>query len=160
METGFFQQLAQHTEIEPWLSIIDWLLQDKFPDKIWSSGYVGKYIKAVKRFDGLSNGNYIYLAAKDIKYPVVRSKKSILICFGKGNGEARDLLRHIRNAVAHNNATVFNRRGKCFFEFKDFLSDGKTQTAYMIFPVDYLMNIYQKYCEIEKSISHSKKKMK
>lgn len=44
----------------------------------------------------------------------------------KGNGEGRDLLRYIRNGIAHGNATIFSRDHTYLIELINFDKDAKT----------------------------------
>lgn len=140
----FFEKLDMYLQLSEWAKIIDWIFEDKFNEKSWSSGKVGKYTKTIKRINGLSKSNYKYDSASKLNFPQKKSTK-IQYLIGNGNSEARDLLRHIRNAVAHNNARIFIRNGAYFFEFKDYKSDQITQTAYILMPVENLMNMYEIY---------------
>lgn len=92
------------------------------------------------------------LASRDLKFPSRRSSKRIEMLIGKESSEARDLLRHIRNGIAHGNATVFCRDGEYYFEIIDFNLNRGLHTAYILFPVDYLMSIYNIYWSIQKEI--------
>ena len=92
------------------------------------------------------------LASRDLKFPSRRSSKRIEMLIGKEASEARDLLRHIRNGIAHGNATVFCRDGEYYFEIIDFNLNRDLHTAYILFPVDYLMSIYNIYWSIQKEI--------
>lgn len=150
----FYSDINVFINISEWVNIIDWIFEDKFQGENWSSGYVGQFIKRVKKLNGISKNNYNYESACKIIFPNGRSRKRILIQLGNGNGESRDLLRHIRNAVAHNNASIFNRQGNYYFQFIDFASDKKTQTAYILFPIEYLKTIYDIYKDVEQKVKN------
>lgn len=72
------------------------------------------------------------------------------IWIGNGNSEGRDWVRHIRNGIAHGNTTVRRIKDEYVVEMIDFHTDGKTQTAYILMPLNYLMEIMNCYIEVEK----------
>ena len=124
----------------------------------WSKGDVNSFTKRIKRLDYLSIDNsYFYDSAEKLIFPQKRSRKKVYILNGKGYGESKDLLRHIRNAFAHNNADIFIRKGDYYFEFMDYNSNRSKQTAYILIPVDMLKQIYELYQEIECSLRSKRK---
>ncbi len=144
-----FEKLVEEGIYSEWASLLDWLFDDKkFTN--WSSGYVGSLSKKIKRLNGFGKNNYIYDTYKNISYPGNSSRKSIKVVMTKGNGETKDLVRHIRNGIAHGNSTLIKNNGKLNIEIMDYNTSGQ-QTAYIYIPIDYITKIHALFKEVEKS---------
>lgn len=150
------QQLVEYDLIKDYAVVIDWFLSedDKFPDVIgkknlpgWTSNDVGRFTKKVKSSIKIKSQNYkcfSYAAKTRIQFPKQRYRSNSRfpkIIMTKGNGEGRDLLRHIRNGIAHGNATIYPRNQTYVIVFIDFDRDSKTQTAYMLFELEVLKEL-------------------
>ena len=115
----------------------------------WTSNYVGRFAKRVKSSIGINSDNYdcfLYAGKTKIQFSKQRyrsNSKLPKIYLAKGNGEGRDLLRHIRNGIAHGNATIFSRDHTYAIELIDFDKDAKTQTAYMLFELKVLKELVE-----------------
>ena len=70
----------------------------------------------------------------------------------KGSGEAKDIVRHIRNGIAHGRAALCTRSGVRCLERIDYgkygeKSEKSGQTAYMLVPVDFVLALFSLYCQ-------------
>ncbi|MDO4778848.1 MAG: hypothetical protein Q4A42_04745 [Tissierellia bacterium] len=74
----------------------------------------------------------------------------------ENEAEGKNLLRHIRNSIAHTHAKVFNKKGTNYFEFEDFgIAEGKKNKQHIFFPIKYLEDIYKIYIDIEKKAKNN-----
>ena len=158
--SNFFRTLINYNNLyNEWASILDWLFDDgKFSDKsIWTKGKVASLTKKVKRFEKFSVGEtYIYDSIKNLNFPDERSD-DILVISSKGDSESKELIRHIRNGIAHGKAELFCNKGELYVEIKDYKdSSKKQQTAYICFPMSYIGRILKIYNEIQSSIKNVK----
>ena len=102
-----FNDLLSEGLIENWAGLLDWLFDDErfSSQRGWTSGYVGAFTKKVKRISKIGKGNYSYDSIKNLSFPNTKSS-SIKMIHAKGDGEARDLVRHIRNGIAHGKTKI------------------------------------------------------
>lgn len=150
------QQLVEYDLIKDYAAVIDWFLSedDKFPSSIgknglpgWTSNDVGRFTKKVKASMGIKSKNYknfSYEVKTKIQFPKRKYRKDSnfpKLYMTNGNSEGRDLLRHIRNGIAHGNSTIFPRDQTYVIEFIDFDKDSKTQTAYILFEMKVLKEL-------------------
>jgi len=149
-----FEKLVEEGIYSEWAQLLDWLFNDNKFDN-WSSGYVGSLSKKIKRLNGFGKNNYIYDAYKNISYPQKNSQKSIKVVMTKGSGEAKDLVRHICNGIAHGNSTLIKNNGKPYIEIIDYNRSGQ-QTAYIYLPIGYVTEIYALFKEVEKSSNNDR----
>ena len=71
-----------------------------------------------------------------------------MIIHSKGDGsEGRDLVRHLRNGIAHGKTKVFSRDGHLWFELKDY-NTKKEPTAYTALPIGYLSQLQSIYISV------------
>ena len=154
---NFFRTLHENENYAEWSLLLDWLVSnERF--KGWTSGYIGEFTKKIKRLPGIGEQTYICDSIKNLKFPQ-RRPQSIRILFGRGDGEARDLIRHIRNGIAHGNAKTCMCKQGLFIEIKDYGKEG-IQTAYIFMPLHYIKQIYTLFLEVEKSRTNNKPKRK
>ena len=79
----------------------------------------------------------------------------------KSESFARDLIRHIRNGIAHGESTVCNVDSELYIEVIDYSDKTKSpekQTAYLFIPLSYVTQFYKLYDDINKSIMNTTKK--
>ena len=90
--------------------------------------------------------------SRSLKYPAFRSKrnrkKKPFAVISSSGSLGVDLVRHIRNGIAHGNADLYTANTLDFIEVKDFGLKG--QTAFIAVPLSYLFSIYRIYREIER----------
>lgn len=150
-----FDRLVNEGLYNEWASLLDWLLDDsRFRN--WSSGYVGSFTKKVKRLPHIGSNTYFYDRANNLSFPSKDSTKKFLIMMCKGDSEAKDLVRHIRNGIAHGKAEISKYEGTLYIEIIDYTKAG-VQSAYLYIPVDYINKIHKVYIEVEKSMLNNKK---
>ena len=153
-----FNDLVSEGLIENWAGLLDWLFDDErfSSQRGWTSGYVGAFTKKVKRISKIGKGNYSYDSIKNLSFPHTKSN-SIKIIHAKGDGEARDLVRHIRNGIAHGKTKIAKPNSILHIEILDYNKQNE-QTAYIYVPISCIFDIYNIYLEVEKSKNNSIKK--
>ncbi|MBQ6381375.1 MAG: hypothetical protein IJJ41_07245 [Clostridia bacterium] len=154
--SDFFKKLSELNDYNEWATIFDWLFDDK-KFKYWTSGYVGSLTKKIKRLQGIGNNNYTYDTYSNIEFPSINESKTLEILMVKGNGEGKDIIRHVRNSIAHGNASISKLNGTPYIEIIDKNKNGM-QTAYIFFPLEYIEKIYELYKDVEKSKNNQIKK--
>lgn len=163
--SNLFQQLVNESLILDWAETLDWLFDDdKFSAaKGWNSGYIGLFSRRIQKFNGFSTkkGNFNTDSAKNLCFwKSGTKKKTPCVVFAKGDGIAKDFVRHMRNGIAHGLTSIYRiKKGELFIEILDFKDDSKKkQTAYYAIPVSYITDSYKEYQNIEKSIRNTKSK--
>lgn len=151
---GFFESFFAEFPYEKWIVVFDWLFDDRKYDD-WSSPELGNFVKEFKKHDAIKNGKYVCgkrteVTPEDYNRKRCKNKKSIVIMI-KGAGEGRDLVRHIRNGIAHGRAMLCTRQGTRCLEMTDYGKFGEKtekggQTAYLLIPVDFVYYLYELYC--------------
>ena len=144
-----FGKLVDEGLYKDWPSILDWLFDDnRFQD--WSSGYVGALTKKIKRLPHIGKDTYYYDYAKNLVFPTKSTIHNVMIMMVKGDGEARDLIRHIRNGIAHGKTNVLKKNNELYIEIFDYSKDNK-QSAYLFIPINYINQIHSLYQQVKKS---------
>lgn len=141
-----------------WASLLDWMFDDeKFSN--WTSGYVGSLSKKIKKMPKLSKTNYIYDSAKNLPFDKKHNKRSIKILLAKGDGEAKDFIRHIRNGIAHGKTSIIKKGDVLYIEIVDYSNSKKQkmQTAYIFMPISYISEIHKLYNDVKKSFENRRK---
>lgn len=154
--TKLFADLSNEGLLDHWAKIFDWLFDDdRFSiEKGWSSGRVGAFAKNAKRLPFFGENTYQYAAQKNLKIPRPNTaRKSICFIHANGSGEAKDIVRHIRNGVAHGNAQIYKTEGVLYIEIRDY-SFSQKQTAYINMPLHYIADMYAICQNIESAIKH------
>lgn len=149
---NFFISIQNYYKFLDYAEFLDWLFCDcKFSTRNnWTSGYVGSFTKAVIKLFGKENYNYGYRKSLDFK---TASNNQISIISAKGDSEGRDIIRHIRNGIAHGNVKVKNIKSEIWIEILDFnKTKEKEKTAYINMPFEYLASIFQLYKQKEKQL--------
>ena len=160
METmKLFQTLRDEKLLDTWTELLDWLVDDNRFDKKagWSSGYVGVFTKMVKNFFLEYGAYYSYDTRKKLSFPE-KPINSVTLLFAKGNGEARDLVRHIRNGITHGKTKLWKRNGEIYIQIKDYLSNSNEQTALFFFPLSCIMKVFECYKKIERKMMQADNK--
>lgn len=151
---GFFTQLDENNLIKEWVDVLDWILNDhRFsPDKGWSSGYVGQFTKKVKKFDGFGESGFMSKPQKELVFPNESVGFTPLVLMQKDQSEGKELIRHIRNGIAHGRTSI-KKKSELYIEICDYRSDGITQSAYINMPLRYVVDMQKLYNDIEKAQS-------
>lgn len=144
-----FVRLVNEGLYEEWASLLDWLF-DETRFKGWGPGYIGALTKKIKKLPRIGEKTYFYGCAKNMHFPEIVKEKSLMIMMTKHDCEAKDLIRHIRNGIAHGNTQIHRIEGELYIEIIDCSKNGK-QTAYICIPINYINQVYKLYQEVKKS---------
>lgn len=152
-------RLVSENLINEWAEILDWLLdENKFsPQKRWTPQKVGLFTKSVKRQLSVKDANYKYDSVKNLCFKTTSNENTMI--FSRSESEGRDIVRHIRNGIAHGRCEIRKSRNVLFIQIKDYNRTGD-QTAYMYIPLDSIRTIHKIYKEKEKNNVYSKTKKK
>lgn len=159
----FFKALNDYNLYYKYAEILDWLLSDgKFDVSIWDNkNKVQAFTKAFYKFERFSKEQSFHQSKKSLSFPCSGSYSQLYvpsIYMSAGESYARDLLRHIRNGIAHGNARVYDFENELLIELLDFGKESiydNGQTAYMLLPLEYIEKIYELYCLKEKTWKRS-----
>lgn len=165
----FFEHLISENKYCEWAATLDWLFDDlKFSsERNWNGGYVGSFTRKIKKLKYLSdNSNSVWHGKVQVKdFPnqnkTRKKAKENCIIMKAGDSFARDLVRHIRNGIAHGQATITNSKCELYIEIIDYSDKSKSadkQTAYIYIPMEYITTFYKIYSEINNSIMNTKEK--
>lgn len=165
-----FSELVSEDLINDWAQILDWLFDERkfLQENNWNGGYVAAYTKEIKKIPGLSdkeNGISIVTKQMNVKhqYPNQEKKfnrKKPNIVMKSNESIARDLIRHIRNGIAHGHTKIERvQEGKLFIEILDYsdssLSPDK-QTAFIWIPIEYISEFHKLYEQKNKAIMNTR----
>lgn len=162
----FFEILNQQNIFDDYADVLDWILSDnKFPKEVWDNkNKVQAFTKGINRLNGLTKSTIHYDAQKNIMFPQKGTYKDYeipTIYIAKKDSQARDLIRHIRNGVAHGNIELYFIENSLIAEILDYENNQKkAQTAYILIPLYYLKEIYNLYLKKEKRWKKQKYKSK
>ncbi len=163
----FFNQLVSENLIANWAEVLDWIFDDlKFSkERNWNGGYTSLFAKKIKQIPGIKNQKFLYEKINPSDFPNQikgsRRKRSALIMMVKGESVAKDLIRHIRNGIAHGQTKMYKVGSELYIEILDFMGETKSlnkQTAFICIPIDYIIAFYKVYSEINLSIMNTKTK--
>ena len=160
----FFKELKKQNLIDEWGEILDWLLSEErfLSSKGWDK-HVGDFTRRVKNSKKCPYIEWKIKKARDIDWKK-DSKEKFIVLMQKTNkkekSQARNLIRHIRNGIAHGNAEIKSNGVRNMIEIKDYwvTKKAKKQTAFMRFPLKYISEWYSLYMEIEKELENKKLK--
>lgn len=147
----FFYKLDSKGLIPELSRCFDWLLSDeRFQKACWDKTTKGRFTKALRKLDGMDAQNF-NRKSKNHKYPVFASKRNRKkrphVVISSNGSLGVDLVRHIRNGIAHGNANLYSANGTDYVEIYDYKNRG--QTAYIALPISYLNEIFRIYQSIE-----------
>ena len=111
----FFINLQNYNLYKDYSCVLDWLLNDNrfLPEEGWTSGYVGSFTKKVLKLPHINENNYKYGARKSLSF---NSKNQMMIIISSNQGQGKDFVRHIRNAIAHGNVKLSNIKSLFWIE--------------------------------------------
>ncbi|MCR4616469.1 MAG: hypothetical protein K5756_10035 [Clostridiales bacterium] len=169
----FFSKLLDEGLFSDWAETLDWLFDDlKFSKehRDWNGGYVSSYTKKIKK--ELNDPQRVICERINPKnYPNQKKinnklkKPYVMMNMSEKDSFARDLVRHIRNGIAHGESKVRMGTGKAgkelFIEIIDYSDKAKkpnNQTAYLFIPLSYIVFFQKTYSEMNRSIMNTKAK--
>ena len=147
MNSNFFKSTLTDKSLIPtwWVTNLDWIFDDEKFEKTlgWTKGprrTLTNYIKKnVSNISVIKKGDEI-LAPKEGAYAIFTSDECVCVSF----------MRHIRNSIAHSNATIVTSKKPKYIRFKDYSNNTrKIQTADIMISMDLLMGIQQKYASLK-----------
>ena len=152
-----FSTLDKQKIFSDYAASLDWFLSDgKFDKTLWDNkNKVQAFTKAFHQMKGFSQHRFHYGSKKNIVFPKqgeYQCHPLLTFYIAKGESETKDLIRHIRNGIAHGNVGLHESNGELIVELLDFgkesvQADG--QTAYMVFPLCFLNEIRLLYRQKE-----------
>lgn len=147
-----FSALLRNGEFSHYADTLDWLLSDnKFNKTVWEQHKVKQLTKSIYKIKGFSRDRLFYGSKKTLNFPKrgeYLNHQPFTFYVARGESIAKDLIRHIRNGIAHGNITLYDIKGNLIVELLDFGKESKQsdgQTAYMVFPLYFLKRIYSLY---------------
>ncbi len=181
----FFSTLVNKGLIREWTGVLDWLLdENRFSEeKGWTPSQVRKFTNNIKKeFDLLDNSKYQVGALKNLIFPNtingVKNPTNTIMMIA-GDSEGRNIVRHIRNGVAHGRIKFIERKKELLIEIIDYGNNEQTkvsntkssknaekktgklkQSAFICIPANYIQRIYEIYLNLEKSQNNDRSKEK
>ena len=169
---NFFDNVFTNKEDQKWCEVLNWLLsEERFKAEIWkqnNGSLKTEFTNRLKQMEPI-NKNFHKYKSKDFQQHIPqkpKSKRSIYVIFTsayvnkKKLGGGESLLKHIRNGIAHGNVDIIgNKNQEQYIEIKDYKADGE-QTAYIYFPLNCIVEIYDLYKELENNGKPPKGKQK
>ena len=160
---GFFSSLLSDQELFlEWAGVLDWLFDDdRFAkERGWIPTEITKFTKRIKKLPGLKEDHFVVQKSEQLSFPKNHRHHLPTIMMADGNSIGRDVVRHIRNGIAHGKTKIFREIDDPYIEIRDF---GKTsaksagrQTAYFYIPISYIPKMYKIYAELEKARSNDR----
>lgn len=99
----FFRDLVNRSLINEWAENIDWILNDNKFCK-WEKKEKIKYTKLVKQYLKTSNIDYKLFTIDKLKN--IHINKSLYVYMNSNSSESLELIRHIRNGIAHGHCNI------------------------------------------------------
>lgn len=166
--SAFFSTLISQDLIQDWASTLDWLFDDNRFDsaKGWTPNRIGSFTKKAKRLPEVSADRYTYEYAKLITFPAEgHNIDKPTFYFTKGTSEGRDLIRHIRNGIAHGKTRCYKNANKeMYIEICDFGKEGTKmanhQSAFFALPISMIPELHKLYSNIQNSFFDKSRKVK
>lgn len=115
----FFEDIKTKSKrFDKWMELLDWLFSPRFEGDKWNKNYVAQYTREISKELSLDKKNCQMDALKNLHFSSKRSHTDIAMYFS-GDSKGKDLLRHIRNGIAHCNAEVFYQNGRLYLVSAD-----------------------------------------
>lgn len=151
-----FSSLPAEKTWDEWAEILDWILNDErfLKESGWDRRNLTKFIKRVKQLDGFSKENFQCDKLENLHFPKKQPSELPLVLMSKNDAESRELVRRIRNGIAHGKNKIFSNKGKTYIEITDYHNE--KQTAYIAIPLEFIPKIYKIYAEIEKAAQNDR----
>ncbi|MDR1217214.1 MAG: hypothetical protein LBJ99_01365 [Oscillospiraceae bacterium] len=155
----FFYTLQEYKLITEWADILDWLLA---PDGSRFSKERGwgktkdispkvRFINRAKKQLGISKDNWEWASRPKLNF-AFEERAGRRVSIAQGDTQAEDLVRHIRNGIAHGQTDIRNQNGELWIEIKDFNKSGD-KTAYFWIPMQFIKDLHKIYREVENSLA-------
>lgn len=136
---------------EKWCVLIDTLLTGQYTHSCpnWNSGYTRKLTNAMKKIIKIELGSTLE----------VYNCKEEIIEISEKEGYSANVLRHLRNGIAHGHADIIRHSNEWYIKLEDYKVSGKEKTAnckektaYMWMTVRTLFALFEAHEQLVKSI--------
>lgn len=153
MSNNFLAQLQRYDLLNEHAESISWFLSEKWRAlSSWKRGDKRKLANQFKKIPGFRKDHFSY--GSEVDFATTRRDNAPVIAMKKGDGQAMDWIRHLRNAIAHGNVELYFNDGQPLIEGKDFNQRGG-QSAYFAIPLSYLNEIVAVFNRLTKTITTS-----
>lgn len=151
------RKLKESGILDNYIDVLDWMFDDnKFDvEHGWSKGKVSKFTSKIKNYLEKIDCDYSF----DEKNIVLLSKpKNSIVRINNSGSAGKNLVRNIRNGIAHRNFVIYYANKKMFFQTYDVTKNKKEKPvcSYIVLPIESLIEIYDIYLEIKNSINNER----
>lgn len=112
-KNSFFKDLVSNHLIDKWAKNIDWLLNENKFEK-WEKGKKNNYTKIIKNHLKTNNIEYKIMKSAELQNENLKRKKYDYIYIIANESQCIDLIRHIRNGIAHGHCNVIKKKDKLY----------------------------------------------
>ena len=147
--SDFFRYAVNNRLIDDYAELLDWFFDDnKFSEERgWNKRNTNKFTRKVGNLLKENNIECKHASIKNLKFPETSGNKAYII-IGKKEGLCKDIVRHIRNGIAHGKTKFKKVKKQLYIEISDCHKLGKNKTAYMFIPMEIIIKIQKIYKEI------------
>lgn len=156
MSDKFFKTLVDENIFEEWVGVLDWLFtRERFSKEVgWNTAKINKFTKRIhNEIEGLEKNkrNLCNITNEEMKSLCEKKIDPPYYKFSKKYGIGKDLVRHIRNGIAHGQTNTSHSGGEPVIQILDY-SDNKRNkpTAFIVLKLSDIVRICNIYNEIER----------
>lgn len=135
----FFNQLIKVNDYEKYLSVLDWFLEDKDFNNVDNTKRNEYFDMLCKILNFVLGENY-FINVKDDEF--CKNSNKILFQDGKQKDKLVSFIKHIRNCIAHARIKIRTIKKVKYIEAFDYDNNLNKQTAYILMPLEYLLEIH------------------
>ena len=142
----FFRDLVNQSLIDVWAENIDWLLNDNKFSK-WTKNDKSSYTRFIKNY--FKNNSIDYKTFKITELKNLNVRKTMYVYINSNISESIDIVRHIRNGIAHGNCNIKKGKNKILYLVIIDYNKSKDITAKLCVPIDAITNIRLLYKKVK-----------
>lgn len=146
--SNFFGLLHEKKKLGQYCEVLDWLFDESLRFANWKSKYTTNFTKKIKKLF-CNCSKFDTKETIDIAYEKQHCPSNNYVIMKSGSSEGKEIVRHIRNSIAHGNVKIISLPRQTNMEMIDKKKDGKTITFYSIIDLKTLNCIYQEYRKTE-----------
>ena len=142
---------------------LDWFLSEtRFESNVWGKIHFEDFLNKVKAVIKIEEKNYFFgenKASLQNKIPQKQvDNRIVYVIFSRSNKCERgeSLAKRIRNGIAHGHTQIIDTSDGWYIRIEDYYN--KAQTAYINFPLNCIVEIYNVYKKMDRSIKSKRKK--
>ena len=135
-----YEELTDPRLFDAWAGVLGWLYDETRFGEGWTSGRLSWFTKRAKALAGEENW-----ATGKIFEDSSPGKAAVWMRAGGG----KDLIRHIRNGIAHGEYTVTKREDGLWIFIRDYDGD-KKPAAQIRLPLEYIIRLHKVYKDMER----------